>query len=85
MSRASDILNKYTVITEKKVQGEDLYKALKQIVDDKSMDRVNGKMVDLTSANMAVQVLNKLNPENRKKLLDLSIDKLLNVVMKLVK
>ena len=85
MSRAKAIIGKASSLIERKMQGEDLYKALKEIVDDRSMGKVNGMQVDLTTANLAVQVLDKVNKVNRDKLLSLDIRKLIDTVYKVAR
>ena len=58
---------------------------LQKVVDDKQRQRVDGVMVDLTTANMVMQVYNQVNDKVKKKLNNLDAKKLINVVFKLVK
>lgn len=55
--------------TQGNTTGEDLYKALKQIVTDKQAAKIDGKLVDMFSASAVVNVADQINPANRAKLL----------------
>jgi hypothetical protein len=57
----------------RRLQGEPLYDRIKQIVDEKQYARINGVDVDMTTANLLVQVADKLNPSNRSRFLALDI------------
>jgi hypothetical protein len=60
------------------------YKQLKQIVDDKSMGKVDGVKVDLTTASLMLQVADTLKPENKEKFLSMPIKKMIDVTFKLM-
>lgn len=58
---------------------------LRKIVDTKSMGKVDGTRVDLTTANVVVKVYDALNSTNQKKFGNLPLDKMINVAWKMVK
>jgi hypothetical protein len=87
--RVIDIMKKIIAISNSSdfdeatmTTGEDLYSKIKKIVDDKSMGKIDGTKIDLTSANMMLSVLDKLKPETRTKALSQGVKKLLNITMK---
>lgn len=68
----------------KKVKGEEIYAALKKIVDEKQAAKINGVLVDLFSASAMVQVLDALNAQNRKKLLSMDVPTMHKIVFAIV-
>lgn len=61
------------------------YDTLKRIVDDSQYEKINGVIIDGTTAGVALQVLNALNEENKNKLLAMPIKKMVDIIWKLVK
>ena len=59
--------------------------ALRQIVADKQMGKVDGTSVDMTSANVILQVLDALNPQNREKYLNLPVKDMADIAFKMMK
>tara|TARA_A100001391_G_scaffold200322_1_gene184653 strand:+ start:523 stop:1140 length:618 start_codon:yes stop_codon:yes gene_type:complete len=59
--------------------------ALRQIVADKQMGKVDGTTVDMTSANVILQVLDALNPQNREKYLNLPVKDMADIAFKMMK
>ena len=59
--------------------------ALRQIVADKQMGKVDGTSVDMTSANVILQVLDALNPQNREKYLNLPVKDMAAIAFKMMK
>ena len=68
----------------KPLTGEDLYAAFKWILDNHQCHKINGPLVDATTASVVCQVADKLNPENRAKLLALPITKIAHVCFCLI-
>ena len=58
---------------------------LRQIVADKQMGKVDGVSVDMTSANVILQVLDALNPQNREKYLNLPVKDMADIAFKMMK
>ena len=58
---------------------------LRQIVADKQMGKVDGTTVDMTSANVILQVLDALNPQNREKYLNLPVKDMADIAFKMMK
>jgi hypothetical protein len=67
---------------ESMTTGSELYNKIKEIVDEKSMAKIDGVKVDLTSANIMLNILDNLKPSNKDKALSLGIKKLFDVAMK---
>ena len=59
--------------------------ALRQIVADKQMGKVDGTSVDMTSANVILQVLDALNPQNREKYLNPPVKDMADIAFKMMK
>jgi hypothetical protein len=59
-------------------------KAIRDIVENKQMGKIDGKKVDLTTAGAMSKILNALSDESKKKFLALPIDRMLTVTWKLV-
>lgn len=55
------------------------------VVGARQCARIEGKLVDLTTAHMLVQVHDALGPENQKKFASMSIAKMVDVGWKLCK
>lgn len=60
-------------------------KSLRWIVEHHQATSIDGELVDAFSASAAVQIHDALTPENRVKLLDLSIIRMFDLVWKLAK
>lgn len=59
------------------------YDAIKKIVDDSQYAKIEGVIVDGTTANLLLKVCDALSEENRKKLLAMPIKKMVDVAWKL--
>jgi hypothetical protein len=66
-----DTAKGYKLLT--KVSGEKLLEVLRYMVSEKMGAEVNGVFVDISSANLIVQIADKLNPQNRAKFLGLPV------------
>jgi len=64
--------------------GIDRYNVIKKIVDDKQYAKVDNIMIDLTTANTIISIYNRLNDKNKLKLMSLPLNKIVNIVWKLV-
>ena len=51
--------------------GEETVKVLRNIVDQKQAMKVHGMLVDMFTASAIVQVFDKVNDENQKKITDM--------------
>lgn len=56
-----------------------------KVVDDKQRQRIGGTMVDLTTANIVVQVYNQANDRMKNKLNDLNAKQLISIAFKVIK
>lgn len=56
---------------------------IRSVVTDKDMKRINGLLVDLTSASITIQVYDALNEENKAKMASLPVRKMMTVAMKI--
>lgn len=83
----NDLSNAKSVKREAVTESRDpkTIEKLRKIVDDKSMGKVDGTRVDLTTANAVVKVYDNLSGGNQKKFGELPLDKMINVTWKLVK
>lgn len=61
------------------------YDAIKEIVEGESYAKIDGVTIDLTTANMLLQIADNLKEENQKKFLSLPIRKMVDVGWKLIK
>lgn len=61
------------------------YDTIKEIVDEGQYEKIDGVIIDGTTANMLLKILDNLNEENKKKMLSMPIKKMVDVSWKLVK
>lgn len=64
---------------------EKTIESIRAIATDRACRVIDGVMVDMQTANLIVQVYDKCTPENRERLMALSIEKIGEVVWKCVK
>jgi len=58
---------------------------IRNIVKTKQHDKIDGVLVDMTTAGGMVQLLDKLTPDQKQKYLKLPIQKMANVLYKVMK
>lgn len=80
-TEAADGLNEGNGVED----GGSVIDQMRQIVKEKQARKIQGKMVDLFTANHVVQVYDALNDANKKKLESLPLLKMVDLVWKLVK
>lgn len=64
---------------------EERLEAMRKIVADKQCARVEGVLVDMTSAHLYVSIADKLNEQNREKLLSMKLSKGLQLCWQLAR
>lgn len=69
----------------RRLQGDPLYDRIKQILNEKQYARINGVDVDMTTANLLVQVADNLNPSNRSRFLDLPLPKMVEMAWRVAR
>ncbi len=62
----------------------DVIAALRKIVKEHQYAEIQGVMVDATTANVALQVYDALSPKNQRNMASLPIDKMVDLVWRLV-
>lgn len=87
INRAKNILKSKGMLESmnEAVRPSDTIEKLQKIVDSSSRSRVDGTMVDLTTANIVLQVYNQANDRMKKKLNDLGVKQLINIAFKVIK
>lgn len=78
-------LSKITDSVNEAVEPSKTIEKFQKVVDDSQRQRIGGTMVDLTTANIVVQVFNQANDRMKKKLNDLNAKQLINVAFKVIK
>jgi|TARA_R110000796_G_C14488852_1_gene427552 hypothetical protein len=58
--------------------------ALRQIVADKQYAKVEGVSVDLTTANLLVQILDSLSPANKENFLGRPVEEMVSIAYKIL-
>lgn len=71
-------------IEERTLTGDALYKAVKKIADDGDAAKINGVLVDITTASAIMKVAGKVNAKVRAKMFSLPIDRIAASVWKLL-
>ena len=89
MGKGTYELNAYVESTE--AEGESLAEAasstidqVKKIVSDNQAAKINGKMVDMWTASMIVQIYDKVNDATKKKIENEKIEKLVSIALKMM-
>lgn len=67
------------------ITGEDLYQKIKNVVEEKQAQRINGMLMDLFSASAVVKVADNLNEQNRARFLALPLVKIVNMAFQMLK
>lgn len=66
-----------------KVSGEKLIEVLRYMAAENMAAEVNGVLIDMSSANLIVQIADKLNPKNRAKFIKLPVGMMANMAWEL--
>ena len=64
--------------------GDPKVDALRQIVADKQFAKVDGVDIDLTTANLLLQIIDALSPTNRENFLSKPIEQMVNIAYKIL-